>query len=72
MIRQCEWALPVPQRPQELGWLVQGGIPWLSPWLELKTESRFFNRVDPHSGQTVPSHFAERTSSSLSRPHLSQ
>jgi len=58
--------------PQERGVPVQVGSAPPSGAVEAKTDSFFSSRVEPQCGQGVPSHFAERTSSSLSFPHFSQ
>jgi hypothetical protein len=69
---QCEWGLPVPQRPQERGWPEHSGCA-LSPVVEeANTESFLARRVEPHLGHSVPSQFVERTKISASRPHASQ
>jgi hypothetical protein len=66
--------LPVPQRPQELGWPVQDAPSSLPPFppLEAKTESFLVNFTDPQCGHGVPFHSLERTRISLSRSQLSQ
>ena len=61
----------MPQRPHDLGVPVQDGS-LLTPLLEAKTESFLFNLVEPQRGQGVPSHFEDRTRTSLSFPHFSQ
>jgi hypothetical protein len=69
---QCEWGLPVPHSPQELGWPVQPGSAPSRPLLEAKTDNFFISFVEPHFGQGVPFHWVERMSSSESCPHFSQ
>jgi hypothetical protein len=64
----------VPHIPHELGLPEQEAGSEDSPplTLEAKTESFFDSFVEPHFGQAVPSQRRERTSSSLSVPHLPQ
>jgi len=62
----------VPQRPQDFGWPVQAGPSADEPLLEAKTENFFESFFDLQCGQGVPSHWDERTSTSLSRPQESQ
>jgi hypothetical protein len=64
--------LPVPHKPQEVGWPVQAASAAPPPVLEAKVESFFVSLFEPHFGQGVPSHCEERTSTSLSCPHCSQ
>lgn len=62
----------MPQRPHELGTPEHDG-PLSCPLTEeAKVENFFVSRVEPHLGQGVPCQSLERTSSSLSAPHLSQ
>jgi hypothetical protein len=71
---QCEWGRPAGQPQHELELAGQTGPSAHSPLLTLdaNTESIFDSLADPHLGQVVPSHFVERTRSSLSCPHFSQ
>lgn len=63
----------MPHKPQERGWPVQAGAGSLAaPPVEANTESFLVSFVEPQRGHRVPSHFAERTSTSLSAPHLPQ
>ena len=73
-ISQCECGRPVPHIPQEEGWPVQAGAASeeLPVVAEAKVENFLTSRFEPHCGHGVPSHRAERTSTSLSWPHCSQ
>jgi hypothetical protein len=58
--------------PQEEGWPEHDGSPPEPGTAEANVENFFDSRVEPHFGQGVPSHLAERTRISESRPHCSQ
>ncbi len=70
--RQCEWGLPVPHIPQELGTPEHDGPSAPPPDAPAATAAKddifFSRRVDPHFGHTVPFQFEERTKSSWSFP----
>ena len=56
-------------KPQEWGVPVQDGSAPAPPVLEAKTENFFASLVEPQCGHFVPSHWLERTRSSLSFRH---
>ncbi len=62
----------MPHRPHDDGTPEQAGPSSAPPALEANTDNFFLNFGEPHCGHGVPSHFAERTSTSLSFPHCSQ
>jgi hypothetical protein len=68
---QCEWGLPVPHNPQDLGLPVHTG-PSSAPPEDANTENFFSSFFDPQCGQAVAFDLLERTSTSLSFPHFSQ
>jgi hypothetical protein len=43
-----------------------------APPLEANTDNFLLNFVEPQCGHSVPSHFVDRTSTSLSFPHFPQ
>jgi len=69
---QCEWGLPVPHIPQELGIPEQATPVSPAPVLAAKVENFLFNFAEPQCGQIVPSQWLERTKISLSRSHCPQ
>jgi hypothetical protein len=58
--------------PQELGFPVQDGSDPPPLTLEANVENFFASFVEPQCGHWAPSHWLERTSSSLSFWHFSQ
>lgn len=70
---QCLCGLPVPHIPQEWGVPVQEGSDAPAPpVLDANVENFFDSRVELQCGHLVPSHWLERTSTSLSFWHFSQ
>jgi hypothetical protein len=61
----------VPQSPHDFGCPVHAGASSAPP-LEANTDSFLLNFVEPQCGHAVPSHFVDRTSTSLSFPHFPQ
>lgn len=58
--------------PQDFGRPVHEGASALALPLAAKTENFLLSRLDPQCGQGVPSHFEERTNTSLSRSQPAQ
>jgi hypothetical protein len=58
--------------PHDFGWPEHAGSPPEPGTADAKVENFFASRVEPHFGQAVPSHLAERTRISESRSHWSQ
>jgi hypothetical protein len=69
---QCECGLPVPHLPHERAFFARGASLAALAALEAKVENFFVILAEPHSGQGVPTHSVERTSTSESSPHCSQ
>jgi hypothetical protein len=61
--------LPVPHNPHDFGWPVHTGASSAPP-LDANTDNFLLSFFEPQCGHAVPTHFVDRTSTSLSLPHF--